>query len=55
MNGLIMSAATGAQPPDRVLTLPSGYTLAPWADLQPAGEGTAATRKLWTSSPGSAG
>lgn len=41
--------------PDRVLTLPSGYTLAPWADLQPAGDGAAATRKLWTSSPGSAG
>ncbi|WP_225446923.1 DNA polymerase III subunit alpha [Streptacidiphilus sp. PB12-B1b] len=47
--------AGGPQPPHRVLTLPSGYTLAPWADLQPAGEGTAATRKLWTSSPGSAG
>ena len=41
--------------PDRVLTLPTGYTLAPWADLQPAGDGAAATRKLWTSSPGSAG
>jgi error-prone DNA polymerase len=41
--------------PDRVLTLPTGYTLAPWADLQPAGDDAAATRKLWTSSPGSAG
>lgn len=40
---------------DRVLTLPTGYTLAPWADLQPAGGDTTATRKLWTSSPGSAG
>jgi len=44
-----------ATAPDRVLTLPSGYTLAPWADLRPAGDGAAPTRKLWTSSPGSAG
>ena len=38
-----------------VITLPTGYTLAPWADLQPAGDDATATRKLWTSSPGSAG
>ncbi|MEZ0093192.1 DNA polymerase III subunit alpha [Streptacidiphilus sp. EB129] len=51
------NGATAAPTPgtDRVLTLPSGYTLAPWADLQPAGDDAAATRKLWTSSPGSAG
>ncbi|MFC1430282.1 DNA polymerase III subunit alpha [Streptacidiphilus sp. N1-3] len=50
--------ATGARAPGsagRVLTLPTGYTLAPWADLQPAGDETTVTRKLWTSSPGSAG
>jgi error-prone DNA polymerase len=45
----------GATAPDRVITLPTGYTLAPWADLQPAGDDATATRKLWTSSPGSAG
>jgi error-prone DNA polymerase len=50
-------AAGGSAPanPARVLTLPTGYTLAPWADLQPAGDGATTTRKLWTSSPGSAG
>ena len=45
----------GGTAPERVLTLPTGYTLAPWADLQPAGDDATATRKLWTSSPGSAG
>lgn len=45
----------GPEAEDRVITLPTGYTLAPWADLQPAGEDTTATRNLWSSSPGSAG
>ncbi|MFD5324504.1 DNA polymerase III subunit alpha [Streptomyces sp. NPDC127092] len=40
----------------RRITLPTGYTMNPWADLQPAGEGAATpSRKLWHSSPGSAG
>ncbi|MFI7275188.1 DNA polymerase III subunit alpha [Streptomyces sp. NPDC049879] len=40
----------------RRIELPTGATLHPWADLRPAG-GSAATppRKLWHSSPGSAG
>ncbi|MFJ7067443.1 DNA polymerase III subunit alpha [Streptomyces sp. NPDC101115] len=40
----------------RKITLSTGYTMNPWADLRPAGEGTATpSRKLWHSSPGSAG
>ncbi len=39
----------------RRLHLPTGYQLHPWADLQPPGEGAATGRKLWHSSPGSAG
>ncbi|MER7520612.1 DNA polymerase III subunit alpha [Streptomyces sp. NPDC126499] len=40
----------------RRITLPTGYTMNPWADLRPAGEGAATpSRKLWHSSPGSAG
>lgn len=44
------SAANG-----RRIQLPTGYELHPWADLRPAGEGAATGRKLWHSSPGSAG
>ncbi|GGW05144.1 DNA-directed DNA polymerase [Streptomyces narbonensis] len=40
----------------RRITMPTGYEMNPWADLRPAGEGaTAPARKLWHSSPGSAG
>ncbi|MER5207404.1 DNA polymerase III subunit alpha [Streptomyces sp. NPDC002825] len=40
----------------RRITMPTGYEMNPWADLQPAGEGAATpSRKLWHSSPGSAG
>ncbi|MBB5936291.1 DNA polymerase III subunit alpha [Streptomyces zagrosensis] len=51
-------AASGAAagPDDgRRIRLPNGYTMHPWADLQPAGERAATGRKLWHSSPGSAG
>ncbi|GLX19380.1 DNA polymerase III subunit alpha [Streptomyces lavendulae] len=39
----------------RRIHLPTGYEMNPWADLQPPGEGAATGRKLWHSSPGSAG
>ncbi|MFF8840043.1 DNA polymerase III subunit alpha [Streptomyces sp. NPDC015130] len=40
----------------RRITMPTGYEMNPWADLRPAGEGVVApARKLWHSSPGSAG
>ncbi|KOU54578.1 DNA polymerase III subunit alpha [Streptomyces sp. WM6378] len=39
----------------RRIHLSTGYELNPWADLQPAGERAATGRKLWHSSPGSAG
>ncbi|GHA89431.1 DNA polymerase III subunit alpha [Streptomyces chryseus] len=39
----------------RRVHLPTGYEMNPWADLQPAGEGVPTGRKLWHSSPGSAG
>ena len=42
----------------RTLSVREGYDLHPWADLRPAGESTGspkALRKLWHSSPGSAG
>ncbi len=41
--------------PGRTIRLETGYELHPWADLQPAGERAATGRKLWHSSPGSAG
>ncbi|MEX2971124.1 DNA polymerase III subunit alpha [Streptomyces sp. C184] len=41
--------------PDRTIRLETGYELHPWADLQPPGERAATGRKLWHSSPGSAG
>ncbi len=40
---------------DRRIQLPTGYELNPWADLRPAGDQAATGRKLWHSSPGSAG
>ncbi|MEU8622362.1 DNA polymerase III subunit alpha [Streptomyces sp. NPDC048623] len=40
----------------RRITMSTGYAMNPWADLRPAGEGAATpSRKLWHSSPGSAG
>ncbi|MGW2230950.1 DNA polymerase III subunit alpha [Streptomyces formicae] len=39
----------------RRIRMATGYEMHPWADLRPAGEGTAGTRKLWHQSPGSAG
>ncbi|MEV6249260.1 DNA polymerase III subunit alpha [Streptomyces sp. NPDC051742] len=39
----------------RRITMPTGYEMNPWADLKPAGEGAPSGRKLWHSSPGSAG
>ncbi|MFI8436255.1 DNA polymerase III subunit alpha [Streptomyces sp. NPDC079020] len=39
----------------RRITLPTGYEMNPWSDLQPPGEGTPTGRKLWHQSPGSAG
>ncbi|MFH8633154.1 DNA polymerase III subunit alpha [Streptomyces lydicus] len=41
--------------PARTIRLETGYELHPWADLQPPGERAATGRKLWHSSPGSAG
>jgi error-prone DNA polymerase len=46
----------GAPPARRVLVHPSGFRQSPYADLKPAGTDTkTAPRKLWHSSPGSAG
>ncbi|MFJ4848046.1 DNA polymerase III subunit alpha [Streptomyces sp. NPDC088733] len=43
-------------PPDgRRVRMSTGYEMHPWADLRPAGEGVPTGRKLWHSSPGSAG
>ncbi|WP_370149231.1 DNA polymerase III subunit alpha [Streptacidiphilus sp. EB129] len=55
---LLTAAPTDDTPspdPGRVLTLPSGYTLNPWADLQTPGDDAANTRRMWHASPGSAG
>jgi error-prone DNA polymerase len=53
-------AASGATPEgntgtDRRIHLPTGYEMNPWSDLRPPGEGQGTGRKLWHSSPGSAG
>ncbi|MBY8878564.1 DNA polymerase III subunit alpha [Actinacidiphila acidipaludis] len=59
--GVTGAGADGAEenPPhpadDRRIRLSTGYELHPWADLRPAGNGAATGRKLWHSSPGSAG
>lgn len=47
--------AEPAAAPGRTIRLETGYELHPWADLQPPGERAATGRKLWHSSPGSAG
>nr|WP_308288784.1 PHP domain-containing protein [Streptomyces humicola] len=39
----------------RRIRMPTGYEMNPRADLEPAGDRTATGRKLWHSSPGSAG
>ncbi|MFG2331845.1 DNA polymerase III subunit alpha [Streptomyces sp. NPDC048604] len=66
--GLDAVAARLAQPPaaeagegeraddGRRIRMSTGYEMNPWADLKPAGEGAATPpKKLWHSSPGSAG
>lgn len=45
----------GPPPEGRRVRMPTGYEMHPWADLRPAGEGAPTGRKLWHSSPGSAG
>ncbi|MFE2128540.1 DNA polymerase III subunit alpha [Streptomyces amritsarensis] len=51
--------AAGEEPaakgPGRTIRMSTGYEMNPWADLQPPGTGPATGRKLWHSSPGSAG
>ncbi|MEU4094338.1 DNA polymerase III subunit alpha [Streptomyces sp. NPDC026673] len=50
------SAGLPAPPPEgRRVRMSTGYEMHPWADLRPAGEGVPTGRKLWHSSPGSAG
>ncbi|MET9573681.1 DNA polymerase III subunit alpha [Streptomyces virginiae] len=44
-----------AKAPGRTIRMSTGYEMNPWADLQPPGTGPATGRKLWHSSPGSAG
>ncbi|MFE7129018.1 DNA polymerase III subunit alpha [Streptomyces sp. NPDC057617] len=60
----VAAALDAPQPRDRDTTpadsgrriqLPTGYAMNPWADLKPPGEGLPTGRKLWHSSPGSAG
>ncbi|MDX3537119.1 DNA polymerase III subunit alpha [Streptomyces sp. MB09-01] len=48
-------AAGEARVPERRIRMSTGYEMNPWADLQPPGAGPATGRKLWHSSPGSAG
>jgi error-prone DNA polymerase len=61
-----VGAAVAGPDTDRRIHLATGYRMHPWADLRPAGgaprpeglqgsEGAATGRKLWHSSPGSAG
>ncbi|MEU2157944.1 DNA polymerase III subunit alpha [Streptomyces sp. NPDC019396] len=47
--------STGTPSTGRSIRMSTGYEMNAWADLRPAGEGTASTRKLWHQSPGSAG
>lgn len=53
------SDASGGEPAaqgaGRTIRMSTGYEMNPWADLQPPGTGPATGRKLWHSSPGSAG
>ncbi|MCF6522486.1 DNA polymerase III subunit alpha [Streptomyces sp. JJ36] len=46
---------TGDPAGDRRIEMPTGYRMHPWADLRPAGDSAKSPRKLWHSSPGSAG
>ncbi|MBO8185551.1 DNA polymerase III subunit alpha [Streptomyces spirodelae] len=53
--GGVGESATG---PGRTIEVAPGYEMHPWADLRPAGEAAGspkALRKMWHSSPGSAG
>ncbi|MFD7841009.1 DNA polymerase III subunit alpha [Streptomyces sp. NPDC059761] len=47
--------AAGTADSGRRIHLSTGYEMNPWADLQPPGDRAATGRKLWHSSPGSAG
>ncbi|MGR4884479.1 DNA polymerase III subunit alpha [Streptomyces sp. LARHCF249] len=47
--------APGERGAGRRIHFSTGYEMSPWADLQPPGTGPATGRKLWHSSPGSAG
>ncbi|MEV7524727.1 DNA polymerase III subunit alpha [Streptomyces sp. NPDC091371] len=47
--------AADEQGSGRRIRMSTGYEMNAWADLQPPGEGPATGRKLWHSSPGSAG
>ncbi|MFE4536263.1 DNA polymerase III subunit alpha [Streptomyces scopuliridis] len=51
------ASPSGGPPGDdgRRIQLPTGYEMNPWSDLKPPGEGLPTGRKLWHSSPGSAG
>ncbi|ORT60189.1 DNA polymerase III subunit alpha [Streptomyces sp. CB03238] len=51
-----MPGAPSSSDSGRRITMPTGYEMNPWADLRPAGEGTAGVpKKLWHQSQGSAG
>ncbi|MCW8100568.1 DNA polymerase III subunit alpha [Streptomyces tauricus] len=49
------SRGSGDPAGGRRIQLPTGYEMHPWADVRPAGEGSASGKKLWHQSPGSAG
>ncbi|WP_328938906.1 DNA polymerase III subunit alpha [Streptomyces tauricus] len=49
------SRGSGDPTGGRRIQLPTGYEMHPWADVRPAGEGSASGKKLWHQSPGSAG
>ncbi|MFI5755927.1 DNA polymerase III subunit alpha [Streptomyces sp. NPDC051569] len=49
------SAASPSPDRGRRIHLSTGYEMNPWSDLRPPGEGMPTGRKLWHSSPGSAG
>jgi error-prone DNA polymerase len=59
VTALLAAKPTGAAGGDpsagRRIQMPTGYEMNPWADLRPAGDQAATGRKLWHSSPGSAG
>lgn len=50
-----LDAGAGPQSDGRSISMSTGYQLHPWADLQPPGRRAADSRRLWHSSPGSAG